>query len=317
MKITYIPPKPKRISRIGVYCRVSTTNKSQYGSLENQINHFKDWISKAYEWKLIDIYIDRSSGKSSARPDFQRMLQDCHDGRIDTIMTKSISHFGRNTVDTIDALQRIKAAGVDVIFEVEGIRLSDSDSEFYISVFQAHAQEESRAKSENIRWGLQKSFESGTTKLFRRKCFGYTHNDNGELIIHEEHAKIVRLIFDLYLQGHSIVSIIRELKTQDIKSPTGMDNWSKRAIETILTNKKYVGKVILGKTYGEEFPTGKRHLNRGEKTQYTANESHDAIISSEIFDAVITMREQRSNIKIVDDKVVRKSTHYSMKKKEK
>jgi Site-specific recombinases, DNA invertase Pin homologs len=317
MKITYIPPKPKRISRIGVYCRVSTTNESQYGSLENQINHFKDWISKVYEWKLIDIYVDRSSGKSSARPDFQRMLQDCHDGRIDTIMTKSVSRFGRNTVDTLNALQRIKAAGVDIIFEVEGIRLSDSDSEFYISVLQAHAQEERRAQSENIKWGLQRSFESGTTKLFHRKCFGYTHNENGKLIIHEEQAKIVRLIFELYLQGHSIVSIIRELKTQDIKSPTGKDNWSKRSIETILTNEKYAGNVILGKTYGEEFPSDKRHLNRGEKNQYLANESHEAIISPEIFDAVIAMREQRSNIKIVDDKVVRKSTHYSMKKKEK
>ena len=123
------------------------------------------------------------------------------------------------------------------------------------------------------------------------------------------------MIFNLYLQGHSIVSIIRELKTQDINSPTGKNNWSKRAIETILTNEKYVGKVILGKTYGEEFPSVKRHLNRGEKIRYIANEIHDPIISSETFDAVIAECEQRSNIKIVDDKVVRKSTHYSMKKK--
>ena len=115
MKVTFIPAKPKRINRIGVYCRVSTTNESQDDSLENQIGHYKDWITKVKEWTLVDIYADRVSGKSSNRPEFQRMLQDCHDGRINTIMTKSISRFGRNTVDTLEAIQRIKTVEVEVM----------------------------------------------------------------------------------------------------------------------------------------------------------------------------------------------------------
>ena len=232
-------------------------------------------------------------------------------------MTKSISRFGRNTVDTLKALQRIKSAGVDVIFMSEDLRLSDSECEFYISFLEAHAQEESRVKSENIKWGLQKSIQAGTSKLFFRKCFGYKQNENGMLVINETEAEVVKLIFNYYVQGHSIVSIIRELKSQDIKSPMGKDNWSKRAIETVLTNEKYVGRVMVGKTYGGEFPNNKRYINRGEHNKYIAHDTHIPIISEEMFDAVAAERGRRSNTEIVDGKVVRKSTHYSAKKKDK
>ena len=158
------------------------------------------------------------------------------------------------------------------------------------------------------------SFEPGKSKLYSRKCFGYTHNDNGKLIINEEQSEIIKQIFDLYLQGHSIISIIRELKKLDIKSPTGKDNWSKRAVETILTNEKYVGQVLVDKTYGEKFPSNKRHLNRGEKDSYLVSHTHPPIISEKIFDAVISEHQRRSNIEIIDDQIVRKSTHYSVKK---
>lgn len=123
------------------------------------------------------------------------------------------------------------------------------------------------------------------------------------------------MIFDYYLQGHSIVSIIKELKAQDIKSPTGKDNWSKRAVETILSNEKYTGKVLVGKTYGGEFPNNKRYLNRGERDRYLAENAHEAIISSDVFEQVIAECKRRSNIEVIDGEKVRKSTHYSTKKK--
>jgi site-specific DNA recombinase len=221
-------------------------------------------------------------------------------------MTKSISRFRRNTVDTLDAIRRLKSINVDVIFASEEIRLSDNDSEFYITALEAAAQEESRVKSETIKWGLQKSLKSGNSKLYARKCFGYKHNTEGSLVIVEEQAKIVRLIYSYYLDGHSIVSIIKELKSQNIKSPTGKDNWSKRAIETILSNEKYIGQVLVGKTYGGEFPNNKRYLNKGERNQFLASNTHDAIISSEIFEKVTVERQRRSNVEIIHGK----STHY-------
>ncbi len=317
MKVTMIPPKPKKILRVGVYCRVSTKKESQQNSLENQISYYKNTISKVSAWCLVDIYADKASGRSSNRPEFKRLLNDCEERKIDLIMTKSISRFGRNTVDTLKAIKRLKLLGVDIIFEAEGLRLSNSEDEFYITALEAYAQEEARAKSESIKWGLKKSLKAGKSKLYSRKCFGYKHNDNGELVIDEEQAKIVRVIFDYYLQGHSIVSITKELKNQGIKSPTGKDSWSKRAVETILTNEKYVGQVLVGKTYGGEFPDNKRYSNRGEHNQYLASNTHQPIISTEIFNKVTVERQRRSNLEVIDGKAVRKSTHYSGKKKEK
>lgn len=149
-KVIIIPPKSKKILRVGAYCRVSSTKESQDDSLENQISHYKKLVSQMSNWYLIDIYADKASGRSSNRPEFQRLIADCYDGRIDLILTKSISRFGRNTVDTLDAIRKLKLLGVDIFFESEWLRLSDSDSEFYITTLEAYAQEESRSRSENI-----------------------------------------------------------------------------------------------------------------------------------------------------------------------
>jgi hypothetical protein len=161
--------------------------------------------------------------------------------------------------------------------------------------------------------GIEYQLLNGTSYLYSRTCYGYKKGENGKLIIEEKQAKNVRWIFDLYLQGHSVVSIIRELRKRRIKSPSGKDIWSKRAIETLLANEKYVGNVIVGKTYRNEFPSSKRSVNRGEHKVYEATEAHEPIVQREVFDKVQQKHKMRSNIGIEAGKAVRKSTRYSMK----
>ncbi|MBC2727266.1 recombinase family protein [Desulfosporosinus sp.] len=267
------------------------------------------------DWELVDIYADVRSGKNtSGRPRFQRMLEDCRNHKIEMIITKSISRFGRNTVETIYAINELRALLVDIYFENDNIHTKGSQNDFIISILEAYAQAESQARSENIKWGIAKGFKDGSSKLYNRKCFGYRHNQEGELIIDEEEALIVQKIFDLYLNGYSVIAIICELETLEIKSPTGKDRWSKRAIENMLINEKYIGNVLVGKTYSNEFPNNKRLVNKNESDKYLAEDCHPAIISKEKFDRVQAEKARRSNIEIDPDGVKRKSTHYSMKK---
>ncbi len=316
-KITYIPSNYIKTYRVGVYCRVSSKKFSQEESLQAQIEHYSSFVDNIPNWFLVDIYSEAISGKDDSRFEFQRMLADCYNNKIDLIVTKSISRFGRNTVDTLDTINRLRAINVDVYFEAENIQLSEMSSDFVISVLAAFDQAEGESTSESIKWGLKRGFESGASKLYSRKCFGYTHDENGQLIIDEEQANIVKMIYELYLSGQSIISITRELATREIKSPTGKDTWSKRAVETILSNEKYTGKVLLGKTIGGDYPNNKRQFNKGQSEQYLKGDSHEAIISAELFDKVKEERERRTNIVVSSEgTVTRKSTHYSSKKKE-
>ncbi|WP_278246869.1 recombinase family protein [Peptoclostridium acidaminophilum] len=166
-----------------------------------------------------------------------------------------------------------------------------------------------------MKWNLYNGFKNGTSKLYSRKCFGYQEDQDGNLIILEKDAQTVRRIFELYLDGFSTIAIIRELKRLEIKSPTGKDAWSKRSIETLLSNEKYIGNVLLGKTYSKGYPDNERLINKDEKNKYLATNNHPPIISEEIFERVQAEKLRRSNIQIDNDGVKRKSTHYSMKKR--
>lgn len=244
-----------------------------------QASHLTKTVLNSARWRLIDIYLDFHSGLDDNRPELQRLINDCKDGVIDTILTKSVSRFGRNTAETISLLRELKAIGVRIIFENEEIDTSKYESEFLITLIEAYAQEESYNRSENILWGLEKGMKDGTSQLYNRKCFGYRKNENGDLEICPEEAEIVRLIFDLYLQGSSILSIIKELESREILTPSGKKKWCNQSVVKILTNEKYIGNVLLKKTYTDGFPNRKRKKNSGEKHQYLAEQVHPEIIS--------------------------------------
>ncbi|MGF3076214.1 recombinase family protein [Facklamia sp. P12955] len=268
--VHYIPPKPiMREIKVGIYCRVSKNDKEQLNSLSNQISGLTRLVAANPKWLLLDIYIDIASSKTgSSRKEFTRMIEDIKSKNIEVVITKSVSRFGRDTVDVLEALNVIKNAQARIIFEQEQIDSKENDSDMIISVITVIAQAENETRSENIKWGLQKKAAQGISKLYNRKCYGYSHDSKGELIINEEEAKVVRKIFDWYLDGKSIIGIVKALQKEEIKTSTGKDVWSKRAIETILSNEKYIGSVRLTDPIDRE-------------TQYLSKQNHPAIIKQE------------------------------------
>jgi DNA invertase Pin-like site-specific DNA recombinase len=230
------------------------------------------------------------------------MLDDCKNKKLDIIITKSVSRFGRDTVDTLEALKVLRESNVRVVFEQENLDTKDVESLLMISIIESLAQAENESRSDNIKWGIKQKAAQGTSKLYDRKCYGYDHDENGKLIINEEQAAVVRKIFNWYLGGLSINGIIKELEKQTIKSPTGKDRWNKRSLEVMLSNEKYKGVVRL--------------FDNKSDVQYLSSDNHPAIITEEIFTAVQKAKADRSNV-VVDEngQQVRKSTKYSSKKK--
>ena len=247
--------------------------------------------------------MDISTSKTgSSSKEFNRMLEDCTSHKLDIIFTKSISRFGRDTVETIEALGKLKNADVRVIFEQEELDTANTDSDLMISIIESFAQAENESRSENIKWGIKQGAVSGTSKLYDRKCYGYKHDEDGKLIIDEETAENVKIIFDLYLRGQSVLGIIKELEKRKILSPTGKEKWCKRTIDVMLSNEKYTGDVRLLKT-------GKSEIH------YLATDNNPAIISKETFEAVQLERVRRSNIVVGVDGKMRKNKKYSSKRK--
>ena len=304
LKVHFIPPKPlKQEKRVGIYCRVSSNSSEQLKSLTAQVSALTRITAAMPQWLLVDVYMDIASSKTgSSRKEFSRMLEDCNSRSLDIILTKSISRFGRDTVDTLEALNLLKTLGVRVIFEQESLDTDDIDSDLMISIIEAIAQAENESRSDNIKWGIKQRAAQGTSKLYNRKCYGYKNDVDGSLIIDDEEAKNVRMIFNMYLQGKSVIGIIAELKRLEIKSPTGKDKWSKRTIDVMLSNEKYIGTVRL--------------LNSGKnEVPYIAENNNPAIISDEKFQAVQIEKSHRSNVMKGKNGNQRKGTKYSSKSK--
>ncbi len=293
-KVHFIPPIPqKRDKRIGIYCRVSTNSSEQLQSLEAQVSHLTKITAATPQWLLVDVYMDISTSKTgSSRKEFNRMLDDCISHKLDIIFTKSISRFGRDTVEIIEVLSKLKNAGVRVIFEQEELDTANTDSDLMISIIESFAQAENESRSENIKWGIKQGAASGTSKLYDRKCYGYKHD--------EETAENVKMIFDLYLRGQSVLGIIKKLEKRKTPSPTGKEKWCKRTIDVMLSNEKYTGDVRLLKT-------GKSEVH------YLATDNNPAIISKEVFEAVQIEKGRRSNVIRNDNDIQRKSKKYSSK----
>lgn len=300
-RIHFIPPIPKREEKVGIYCRVSTNSAEQLQSLTAQVSHLTKLTAAIPQWLLADIYMDIATSKTgSSRKEFNRMLEDGKAHKLNIILTKSISRFGRDTVEILDALSQLKQLGVRVIFEQEELDTAKTDSDLLITIIESLAQAENESRSDNIKMGIKYRAAAGTSKLYDRKCYGYKHDENGKLIIDDETAANVKLIFDLYLGGKSVLGIIRELEKREIPSPTGKKKWCKRTIDVMLSNEKYTGDVLLLKSGNSDI-------------HYLASDNNPAIIAKEVFEAVQIEKARRSNVEKDEDGKRRKSKRYSSK----
>lgn len=302
-KIHFVPPVPKREKRVGIYCRVSTNSAEQLQSLIAQVSHLTKLTAAMPQWVLADVYMDIATSKTgSSRKEFNRLLEDCNSRKIEIVITKNISRFGRDTVEILDALNQLRTLGVRVIFEQEELDTANTDSDLMISIIESLAQAENESRSDNIRWGIKQRAASGISKLYDRKCYGYKHDRDGKLVIDEQKAENVKLIFDLYLRGQSVIGIIKELEKRRIFSPTEKEKWCKRTIDAMLSNEKYTGDIRLLKS-------GKSEV------QYLSSDNNPAIISKEVFEAVQVEKARRSNVVRSGNGTQRKSKKYSSKRK--
>ena len=287
-KPIYIPatqPEAGISLRVAAYCRVSTDSDDQRNSFAAQQNHYYDYIHAHDHWELADIYADEGITGTAARKrdDFQRMLADCRKGRIDKILVKSVSRFARNTTDCLEALRELKALGISVYFEEQNIDTKIASSEMMTAVIASCAQAESESISKNMRWSYQKRMESGAF-ITCKAPFGYRLVDR-RLIVEETEARIIQMIFQDFLAGWSTVEIADKLTSMGIRTREGLDEWKPYTIKRILVNEKYIGDALLQKKYSTDtFPPVKK-CNNGERPQYYVENSHQAIISRETFEA--------------------------------
>ena len=303
-KVHYIPANPpKKEKRVEIYCRVSTNSMEQLQSLTVQVSHLTRLTATVPQWLLSDVYMDITTSKTgSSRKEFNRMLEDCKSHKLEIVITKDVSRFGRDTVEVLDAFNQLKTLGVRVIFEGNSLDTANTNSDLMVSVIESIAQAENESRSENIKWGIKQRAAQGTSKLYDRKCYGYKHDENGHLVIDEQTARNVKLIYDLYLSGQSVIGIIKELEKRRILSPTGKAKWCKRTIDVMLSNEKYTGDVELLKSSKSE-------------VHYLASGNNPAIISKETFEAVQIEKRRRSNVVKDENGIKRKSEKYSSKKK--
>lgn len=305
--ISMIPSKPEydrsikpqfKALRVAAYCRVSTTMEQQETSYEAQVSYYTEKIKSNPNWKLAGIYADdgKSATNTKKREDFNAMIDDCMAGKIDMVITKSVSRFARNTVDSLQNIRKLKEKNIAVFFEKEGVNTLEGTGELLITILSSQAQEESRNLSENTRWGLVRRFENGIVSVNHNKFLGYTKDKNGELVIVPEEAELVRRIFRLYLEGNSVIQIKKILESEGITTVTGGTKWWDSTITKMLSNEKYMGDVLQQKTYTIDFLTKKRVKNDGIVPQYYIEDDHEAIIPKELFYQVQEEKARRASL---------------------
>ena len=279
--------KADRILRVAAYCRVSTDEEKQLGSFENQIEYFTNLINDNKKYQLVKIYADEgiSGTNTKRRTGFKEMIRDCEEGKIDLIITKSISRFARNTQDSLNYTRILKDKGIGIYFEKEGINTLESSGELLLTLFSCFAQEESRSISENTSWGIRSKFKQGIPHINAKNLLGYDKDSQGKLIINEEQATIVKRIYAMFLEGYSLNEIARTLNNEDIRGVRNKANWCAVTIDRILKNEKYNGSVLMQKTFTSNYLT-KQHLpNTGQLNQYYIEDNHEPIIPKLIWQA--------------------------------
>lgn len=295
---THQPKVLERRRKVAGYARVSTDSEEQLTSYEAQVDYYTKYIQSKPEWEFVKVYTDEgiSATNTKHRDGFNQMVEDALTGRIELIVTKSVSRFARNTVDSLSTVRKLKEAGVEIYFEKENIWTMDSKGELLITIMSSLAQEESRSISENVTWGQRKRFADGKVSLPYKHFLGYRKGADGLPEIVEEEARVVRRIYRLFMSGKTVCHIAKTLTEEGIPTPTGKAKWSSSTIESILTNEKYKGDALLQKSFTTDFLTKKMKVNEGEVPQYYVENSHPAIIAPEEFDAVQAEFQRRKSL---------------------
>ena len=300
--VIFIPAKPevvrasKRQLRVAAYCRVSTDDEEQLTSYEAQKNYYTDKIMTNKEWTMAGIFADEGITGTSARkrPEFLRMIRQCKQGKIDIVLTKSISRFARNTVDCLNYVRALKELGIAVIFEKENMNTLEIDSEILITMLGAFAQSESESISANVRWGIRQAMKEGKATIQYKYLYGYRKGDDSKPEIIPDQAEVVRKIYDLFLSGTPVRGIQEYLNANSVPNINGESKWARSAIDSILTNEKYCGDVLLQKTYIDDCINKKVKKNTGQLPMYLVQNHHEGIISRETFDAAQAELARRS-----------------------
>lgn len=282
--------------RVAAYCRVSTDSEDQINSYKSQVQYYTDLIKSNSEWSLAGIYADEAitGTQVTKREDFQRLINDCMNGDIDLIVTKSISRFARNTLDTLKYVRMLKEKGIAVFFEEENINTLTMDGELLLVILSSVAQQEVENISANVKKGLKMKMQRGELVGFQG-CLGYDyHPEDKTITVNEEEAEIVRYIFKRYIEGAGGSVIARELQNLGYKTKRGSTTWAETTVIGIIKNEKYKGDILMGKTFTLD-PISKRRLdNFGEEDQFYVRDHHEAIISEEVFDAAQEILKRRS-----------------------
>ena len=282
-----------QIKRVAAYARVSTDTEMALHSVSAQISYYNELISTHPGWEFAGVYADEGiSGTKESRPEFQRMLADCRAGKIDLVITKSITRFARNTVTLLNAIRELKLLGIDVYFEKENMHSLSGTGELMLTLLAMYAEEEARSASENQRWRIQKMFAEGRPNTGR--MLGYRKGENGRPEIVPEEAEIVREIYRMFLEGVTIRNIARHLTERQIPTPAGKTVWSVSTVKSILSNEKYKGDALRQKTYTVDYLSKTVRKNNGEQKQYYIRNSHPAIIDADTFELVQQELAKRS-----------------------
>lgn len=287
---------PKK-RRVAAYARVSTDHEEQLTSYEAQVDYYTNYIQGRNDWIFAGVYTDEgiTGTNTKRREGFKSMVADALAGKFDLIVTKSVSRFARNTVDSLTTIRQLKENSIEVYFEKENIWTFDGKGELLLTIMSSLAQEESRSISENCTWGQRKRFSDGKVTVPFARFLGYDRGADGNLVLNENEAVIVRRIYSMYLQGMTLHGIAARLTEDGVKSPGGKDKWNQGAVKSILTNEKYKGDALLQKSYTVDFLTKKKKVNEGEIPQYYVEGNHEAIVSPEVYDMV--QREMESRCK--------------------
>lgn len=301
--------------RVAAYCRVSTDQEEQLTSYEAQKTYYTDKIMSNPEWAMAGIFADEGITGTSVkkRYEFLKMIRLCRKGKVDLILTKSISRFARNTVDCLDYVRELKELGIAIIFENENINTLETDTEVFITMLAGFAQAQSETMSQNIRWGKRQSFKSGKVSFQYKRIYGFERGEDDKPKIIPEQAAVVQRIFGSYLAGTSVRDIKRMLEAEGILAAGGKPEWSISALQYLLRNEKYCGDALLQKTYVEDCISKKTKKNNGELPKYLVKNHHEAIIDRHLFEKVQAEIARRAGKRKVSDKTLTEQSRYCSK----
>ena len=302
-KITKIgtnePLAEKKKLKVAAYCRVSTASDEQLISLEAQKAHYESHIRANDEWEYVGLYYDEgiTGTKKDVRAGLLSMIADCEAGKIEFIITKSISRFARNTTDCLEMVRKLTDLGISIFFEKENINTMDAKGEVLLTIMASLAQQESQSLSQNVKLGFQYRYQQGQITVNHNRFLGYTKDEKGQLIIEPDEAEVVKRIFREYLEGASLQQIGRGLEADGILTGAGKKKWRAETLQKILKNEKYIGDALLQKTYTVDFLEKKRVPNNGLVPQYYVENSHEAIIPRDLYMQVQEEMVRRANLR--------------------